>query len=179
MLYELIVGKKYRSGQRQQNIVSGLSAIIKKAVADDPAAELSADLSLFLSDYSTSVEKRNPFREALLFWKRHREACAVVLGACVLLAGFLGSFIYQLSAKEQVAVAAREKSEVAEREAKEAELETKDLLIKYQTKFAESEELLTELRGRKMPLLIREPWSTCVGGIWSIRISKLLVSLPM
>ena len=152
MLYELIVGKKYRSGQRQQNIVSGLSAIIKKAVADDPAnryesvTELSADLSLFLSDYSTSVEKRNPFREALLFWKRHREACAVVLGACVLLAGFLGSFIYQLSAKEQVAVAARAKSEVAEREAKEAELETKDLLIKYQTKFAESEELLTELR---------------------------------
>ena len=78
MLHELIVGKKYRSGQRQQNIVSGLSAIIKKAVAGDPAdryesvTELSADLSLFLSDYSTSVEKRNPFREALLFWKRHR-----------------------------------------------------------------------------------------------------------
>ena len=48
--------------------------------------------------------------------------------------------------REQVAVAARAKSEVAEREAKEAELETKDLLIKYQTKFAESEELLTELR---------------------------------
>ena len=159
MLYELIVGKKYRSGQRQQNIVSGLSAIIKKAVADDPAdryesvTELSADLSLFLSDYSTSVEKRNPFREALLFWKRHREACVVVLGACVLLAGFLSSFIYQLSAKEQVAVSARGKAEVAEQEAKEAEQEakeaeqeTKDLLIKYQTKFSESEQLLTDLR---------------------------------
>ena len=159
MLHELIVGKKYRSGQRQQNIVSGLSAIIKKAVADDPAdryesvTELSADLSLFLSDYSTSVEKRNPFREALLFWKRHREACVVVLGACVLLAGFLSSFIYQLSVKEQVAVGALAKSEVAEQEAKEAEQEakeaeqeTKDLLIRYQTKFAESEELLTELR---------------------------------
>ena len=152
MLYELIVGKKYRSGQRQDNIVPGLSAIIKKAVAEDPAdryesvTELSADLSLFLSDYSTSVEKRNPFREALLFWKRHREACAVVLGACVLLAGFLSTFIYQLSAKEQVAVAARRQSEVAEQETKEAEQETKDLLIKYQTKFSESEELLTELR---------------------------------
>ena len=145
MLYELIVGEKYRSGQRQPNIVSGLSAIIKKAVADDPAdryesvTELTADLSLFLSDYSTSVEKRNPFREARLFWKRHREACIVVLGACVLLAGFLSTFIYQLSAKEQIAVAARAKSEVAEQK-------TKDLLVKYQTKFAESEELLTELR---------------------------------
>ena len=103
MLYELIVGKKYRSGQRQDNIVPGLSAIIKKAVAEDPAdryesvTELSADLSLFLSDYSTSVEKRNPFREALLFWKRHREACAVVLGACVLLAGFLSTCLLYTS----------------------------------------------------------------------------------
>ena len=66
----------------------------------------------------------------LLFWKRHREAYFVILGACVLLAGFLSAFIYQLSAKERGAVAAREKSEFVEQEAKEAEQETKDLLNK-------------------------------------------------
>ena len=145
VLYELITGQKYSPAHRQEKIVPGLSAIVKKAVAEsvehryESVAELCDDLSLFLSDYSTSVEKRNPFREGALFWKRHREACMVVLGACVLFAGFLSTFIYQLSAKEQVAVVAREQAEVAEEEAK-------GLLAKYQLKFSESERLLTELR---------------------------------
>ncbi|MFG0255850.1 MAG: serine/threonine protein kinase, partial [Rhodopirellula sp. JB053] len=70
---------------------SALAAMIQKATAKDPCDRyadvdcLHEDISRFLAGYSASVEQSSLLREVGLFWRRHRDVCAVVSGSVIIL----------------------------------------------------------------------------------------------
>ena len=119
VLFEIMTLERYRDEKSLSKVDSALAAIVRKAVSLDPAQryesvdDMYRDMSRYMAYFSTSVEKPNLFREAKLFWKRHREACLVVLSGSLLVVSLLWIFIFQLSNKEKAAVLAREEAEAA------------------------------------------------------------------
>ncbi|EMI18064.1 serine/threonine-protein kinase pknB [Rhodopirellula maiorica SM1] len=109
--------QKYRKSRPQ--IDSALVAMIDKATAHDPADRyadvdsLQEDISRFLAGFSASVQRSSILREAALFYRRHRDVCAVTLGSLVILLLCLSFFVTQLRRKHQSAVAARADAETA------------------------------------------------------------------
>ncbi|MFG0287250.1 MAG: protein kinase [Rhodopirellula sp. JB044] len=98
---------------------SALAAMIQKATAKDPCDRyadvdcLHEDISRFLAGYSASVEQSSLLREVGLFWRRHRDVCAVVSGSVIILLLCAAFFVSQLRQKHQTAVAARADAETA------------------------------------------------------------------
>ncbi|MCM2374506.1 serine/threonine-protein kinase [Aporhodopirellula aestuarii] len=143
-------------------IDSALLAMIDKATANTPADRyadvncLQEDISRFLAGYSASVEQSSVLREIGLFWRRHRDVCAVALGAVTILLLCAAFFITQLRQKHQTAVAARADAErawiradteralatVAQKNAELAQRRAEDSLAMYVVEKNKSEERL-------------------------------------
>ncbi|WP_372720175.1 protein kinase [Novipirellula sp.] len=152
--------EKYRKSRPA--IDSALAAMIDKATADDPAdryadvVTLQEDISRFLAGFSASVEQSSILREAGLFYRRHRDVCAVTLGSLVILFLCLSFFVTQLRQKHQTAVAARADAEkawiradteralatVAQKTAEQAKERAEESLEKYIVEKNRSEERL-------------------------------------
>ena len=137
VLYELASGQRYNQDASLLKIDSTIAGIVRKAVADNPqdryrsVADLDGDITRYLSDHSTSVQTRSLYREASLFVKRHKEAFVAITAAVTLLSILLTFFVYQLIAKEKVAVKARKDAETS--------------LALYESKVVEAERLVQKL----------------------------------
>ncbi|EMI46645.1 serine/threonine-protein kinase [Rhodopirellula sp. SWK7] len=141
---------------------SALVAMIEKATANVPAERyadvncLQEDVSRFLAGYSASVEQSSVLREIGLFWRRHRDVCAVALGSVIILLLCAAFFITQLRQKHRTAVAARADAEtawiradtertlatLAQKSAVQAKIRAEDSLAKYVVEKNKSEERL-------------------------------------
>lgn len=124
---------------------AALAATIAKATATVPTAryqkvaELRNDISRFLGGYSTSVERLSLRREAALFYRRHREACAIAFGLLVIFATCVAFFMIQLRLSRQQAVEALERSERAQIVAEQSQAEAVTSLAQYLAEKEESE----------------------------------------
>lgn len=120
LLCEIVTLKPYEASlQLVRETDSAMVAMIAKATAADPADRyesvnhLRDDITRYLGGYSASVERSSVLREAALFYRRHREVCAVTLGALILLTMSLSFFVVELRRKQQVALAAQADAETA------------------------------------------------------------------
>lgn len=141
---------------------SALVAMVSKATETDPADRyetvdlLRDDITRFLAGYSASVEQTSVLHEAALFYRRHREVCAVTLGSLAVLALCLSFFVVQLRSKQHVALAAQQDAvaawgraetektiaTVAKSEAEQSQGRAEDSLAKYVVEKDRSEDRL-------------------------------------
>ncbi len=126
VLFELVTLQSYSKEHRdamQDDAV--LIAIISKATADDPAdryasvSSLREDIKRYLEGYSTSVEQSSFVRESVLFYRRHRDICAVVFGAILIVTLSLAIFAIGLRRSQGAALAARDDAVQARLEAEQ------------------------------------------------------------
>ena len=123
VLYEMIALKSYnKHGTNLSGVSAALAAIIRKAVATDPAdryrnvTAMHDDVMLSLAGFSNSAQPKSLIREIRLFGKRHRESSLVVLAAAVVISLITGLAI-RLSQERFAAVQARTDAENARRNA--------------------------------------------------------------
>ncbi|WP_404308908.1 serine/threonine-protein kinase [Neorhodopirellula lusitana] len=132
-----------------------LTATIAKATAIDPSSRyqsveaLSEDIHRFLDGFTTSVENPSLRREALLFYKRHRDACSLTLGLLSILAMCVTYFVVQLNRSRDealearaVAVEARRISQEAQAEAERSQFQTVTALERAELAQAEAQDSL-------------------------------------
>ncbi|MCM2372537.1 serine/threonine-protein kinase [Aporhodopirellula aestuarii] len=127
------------------NLDAALAATIGKATARIPSdryqnvEELRNDVSRFLGGYSSSVERLSLRREAALFYRRHREACAIAFGSLAIFGICVAYFVIQLRLSRQQAVEALERSERAQAVAEQSQAEAVTSLAQYLAEKEESE----------------------------------------
>ncbi|EMI53412.1 serine/threonine-protein kinase [Rhodopirellula sallentina SM41] len=157
LLHELLTFElpvRVRSGNSKIGLA--LAATIAKATAHDPAdryqtvEDLRQDIARFLAGYSVSVEQAGLRREAALFYRRHREACAITLGLLTVLSLCVFFFVMQLRESRAdaldamaAAVAARGHSQEAQLRAENAQERTKRALISAEEAQSRAEEAQT------------------------------------
>ncbi|SMP73215.1 Serine/threonine protein kinase [Neorhodopirellula lusitana] len=163
LLHEIVTLETYDANREKPlPIASALSAVIAKATQENPthryanANLLREDITRYLDGYSASVEETRVLHEAVLFYRRHREVCSVILGSLVVLALCVSYFIVQLRSERQAALTAQDDTErawlradmektianMAKREAEQERLLAEDALAKYVIEKDRSEERL-------------------------------------
>lgn len=94
-----------------KRIPEGLSAVVMKAMAVDPAeryqnvGELQADIAAFQDGFATKAERATPLRHAWLWAGRHKKEVSIFSGFSLLFLVAIIAFFLQLTAEKNRAIA--------------------------------------------------------------------------